>query len=106
MKKELDRRSFVKTAALGGLGLGFASAGPVFPFNMQKPGRIGIIGLDTSHSIAFKKAINSPNPKPEFAGFRIVAAYPKGSSDIKSSADRIPGYTEEVKKLGIDIRFC
>jgi predicted dehydrogenase len=103
MKKELDRRSFVKTAALGGLGIGFASAKPVFSPGSQATGRIGIIGLDTSHSIAFTKAINSPDPKPEFAGFRIVTAYPRGSSDIKSSADRIPGYTEEVKKLGVRI---
>jgi len=103
MKKEFSRRSFVKTAALGGIGIGFASASPAFSFSSQKPGRIGIIGLDTSHSIAFTKAINSPDPKPEFAGFRIVSAYPKGSSEIKSSADRIPGYTEEVKKLGVEI---
>jgi predicted dehydrogenase len=103
MRKELNRRSFVKTAALGGLGLGFASASPVFSFSTQKPGRIGIIGLDTSHSIAFTKAINSTDPKPEFSGFRIVTAYPKGSSEIKSSADRIPGYIEEVKKLGVEI---
>lgn len=103
MTHELTRRSFVKTAALGGIGLGLASAGPVFSLTSQNTGRIGIIGLDTSHSIAFTKAINSPDPKPEFAGFRIVSAYPKGSSDIKSSADRIPGYTEEVRKLGVTI---
>ena len=103
MNKELNRRSFVKTVALGGIGIGLASAKPVFSLSSQTTGRIGIIGLDTSHSIAFTKAINSPDPKPEFAGFRIVTAFPKGSSDIKSSADRIPGYTEEVKKLGVAI---
>jgi predicted dehydrogenase len=103
MKNEFTRRSFVKTAALGGIGIGLASSKPLFSLSSQKTGRIGIIGLDTSHSIAFTKAINSPDPKPEFAGFRIVTAYPKGSSDIKSSADRIEGYTEEVKKLGVAI---
>ncbi len=103
MKKELNRRSFVKTATLGGISMGLASAYPLFPSNSQDPGRIGIIGLDTSHSIAFTKALNSPEPKPEFKGFRIVAAFPKGSSEIKSSADRIPGYTGEVKKLGVEI---
>ncbi len=33
----------------------------------------------------------------------MVAAYPKGSPDIKSSTDRVPAYTETVKKLGVEI---
>lgn len=103
MKKEFTRRSFVRTAAFGTLAAGLTKPGNMFPPAQQKPGRIGIIGLDTSHSIAFTKALNTEEPKPEFAGFRIVSAYPRGSSDIKSSAERIPGYTEEVKKLGVEI---
>ena len=73
------------------------------PAEPVKPIRIGLIGLDTSHSIAFTKVLNSEKPKPEFAGCRIVAAYPWGSRDIESSTSRIPGYTEEVKKLGVEI---
>lgn len=65
--------------------------------------RIGIIGLDTSHVIAFVDALNTDNQKPEYKGYKIVAAYPKGSADIKSSTDRIPGYTEDVKKKGVEI---
>ncbi|OFY13331.1 MAG: dehydrogenase [Bacteroidetes bacterium GWE2_41_25] len=104
MKKEINRRDFVKTAAIGGIGLGMtAGNGALFGMGSQASGRIGIIGLDTSHSIAFTKALNAPDAKPEFAGFRIVAAYPKGSSDIKSSYERIPGYIEEVKKYGVEI---
>ena len=102
MMKYFNRRDFAKTAALAGIGLGLTSRA-VYPRSGQKTGRIGIIGLDTSHSVAFTKAINSPDPKPEFSGFRVLAAYPKGSNDIKSSADRIPGYTEDVKKLGVEI---
>ncbi|HUX94226.1 MAG TPA: Gfo/Idh/MocA family oxidoreductase [Bacteroidales bacterium] len=104
MKKEFNRRDFVKTAAIGGIGLGLtATASPLFGIGAQQQGKIGIIGLDTSHSIAFTKAINGPDAKPEFSGFRIVAAYPKGSSDIKSSYERIPGYIEEVEKYGVEI---
>ena len=104
MKKEFNRRDFVKTAAIGGIGLGMtAGNGALFGMGSQSSGRIGIIGLDTSHSIAFTKALNAPDAKPEFAGFRIVAAYPKGSSDIKSSYERIPGYIEEVKKYDVEI---
>lgn len=65
--------------------------------------KIGIIGLDTSHSIAFTKFLNGEDKKEEFRDFRIVAAYPYGSKTIKSSFDRIPGYTKQVEELGVEI---
>ena len=69
----------------------------------QQQGRVGIIGLDTSHSVAFAKSLNAAESAPEFKGYKVVAAYPKGSADIESSAKRIPGYTEDVKNLGVEI---
>ena len=69
----------------------------------QKVIRIGIIGLDTSHSIAFTKFLNGENKKAEFADFQVVAAYPYGSKTIKSSSDRIPGYIDQVKELGVEV---
>jgi predicted dehydrogenase/DNA-binding beta-propeller fold protein YncE len=65
--------------------------------------RAGIIGLDTSHVIAFTKLLNDDNAPPELANCRVVAAYPKGSPDIQSSVIRVPGYTEEIQKLGVEI---
>jgi predicted dehydrogenase len=65
--------------------------------------KIGIIGLDTSHALAFTKAVNATNPAPEFAGFRIVAAYPQGSRDIVSSTNRLPSYIATVKTQGVEI---
>src|SRR4051812_49284872 len=65
--------------------------------------KIGIIGLDTSHVIAFTKELNNPAAAPELAGCRVVAAYPKGSPDIESSTKRVPDYIEQVKKLGVEI---
>ncbi|WP_298653141.1 Gfo/Idh/MocA family oxidoreductase [uncultured Proteiniphilum sp.] len=65
--------------------------------------KIGIIGLDTSHSVAFTKFLNGEDKKEEFKEFRIVAAYPYGSKTIKTSYDRIPGYIEQVKELGVEI---
>jgi predicted dehydrogenase len=103
MKKAINRRDFVKKAAIGGLGVGLTANNMLAVTGRESTGRIGIIGLDTSHSIAFTKAINGPDPKPAFQGFTIVAAYPHGSSEIRSSADRIPGYTEEVKKYRVEI---
>ena len=70
------------------------------PDNKQ---RIGIIGLDTSHSIAFTKVFNDTTETGIFAGFEVVAAYPHGSPDIESSTRRIPGYTEEIQKFGVKI---
>jgi len=68
----------------------------------QKLYKIGIIGLDTSHSTEFTKLLNGGEAK-EYADFKIVAAYPYGSKTIKSSYDRIPQYIEEVKKYGVEI---
>ncbi len=66
--------------------------------------RAGIIGLDTSHVVAFTKLLNAAAPKPELAGVRVVAAYPGGSPDIPSSRDRVEGYTRELEqKFGVEI---
>lgn len=65
--------------------------------------RVGIIGLDTSHSPAFVKALNGPDASDRYLGYKVVAAYPFGSKDIESSTSRIPAYTEEVKKLNVEI---
>lgn len=68
----------------------------------QAPIRIGIIGLDTSHSTAFTELINGG--KEAWAeGFKVVAAYPYGSQTIESSYKRIPDYIEKVKKHGVKI---
>lgn len=69
----------------------------------SKTVRIGMIGLDTSHCLAFTKLLNDPKATADIAGFRIVAVYPKGSPDIESSTSRVPKYTEEIKKLGVEI---
>ncbi len=104
MKQHFDRRRFLSTASAAA-GLSFISAFSKSHRELlhQAAGKIGIIGLDTSHSVAFAKALNGPNPAPGLQGFKVVAAYPKGSIDIESSVKRIPGYTEDVKKLGVEI---
>jgi hypothetical protein len=65
--------------------------------------RAGIIGLDTSHVIAFTKALNDPKAKPDIARCQVVAAYPQGSPDIKSSTERVPGYTKQMQELDVTI---
>lgn len=108
MKKTFDRRNFLKSTAVAGIGLGM-NLSPAAAFaqrpssQVQKGKRVGIIGLDTSHSVAFTKTFNAENAAPEYGGYKVVAAYPKGSNDIESSVKRIPGYIEDVKKLGVTI---
>jgi len=65
--------------------------------------RAGIIGLDTSHVLAFTKTLNATPQKPEVMGVRLVAAYAQGSKDIESSIQRVPEYVEKVKALGVEI---
>jgi hypothetical protein len=82
----------------------FAKAGEGQDNSTSKPLRAGIVGLDTSHVTAFTKLLNAPNPKPETAGVRVVAAYPGGSPDIASSRDRVAGFTNELReKYGVAI---
>ena len=65
--------------------------------------KVGIIGLDTSHAIAFTQLLNDENAAPDLAGCRVVAAYPQGSPDIESSVSRVPKYKEDIRKLGVEI---
>ncbi len=64
--------------------------------------RAGIIGLDTSHVIAFTKLLNDPKATGDLAGVQVVAAYP-GGSDIPASKDRVAGFTRRVRDMGVEI---
>ncbi|MEX2287802.1 MAG: Gfo/Idh/MocA family oxidoreductase [Planctomycetaceae bacterium] len=71
--------------------------------NSAKPLRVGIIGLDTSHAIAFTKDLNAKDPTPDIANCRVVAVYPRGSADIESSVSRVPEYTKQIKEMGVEV---
>lgn len=105
MSKELNRRDFVKSLAITGAGMSMAVPQILTGKSQSnKPVSVGMIGLDTSHSPAFTRLINiRDEQKPELQGFQVVAAYPYGSRKIESSYSRIPGYTEEVKEMGVEI---
>jgi predicted dehydrogenase len=99
-----SRRKFIKQSAMSGVALGLAS----MPFSLyaesiQENIKIGIIGLDTSHAPAFAKLFNAENSNPALKGFKVVAAFPQGSADIKSSVDRIPEYTKQVQQYGVEV---
>jgi predicted dehydrogenase len=47
--------------------------------------RVGIIGCDTSHALAFTETWNNPEAPGHVPGFKVVAAYRGGSPDIPQS---------------------
>ncbi|WP_298865846.1 Gfo/Idh/MocA family oxidoreductase [uncultured Gimesia sp.] len=65
--------------------------------------RVGMIGLDTSHVISFTKMINDPQAQGDLADIRIVAAFPGGSPSFPLSRDRVAGFTDQIRKMGIEI---
>jgi predicted dehydrogenase len=65
--------------------------------------RAGIIGLDTSHAPAFAGFLNGPKATGELAGVKVVAAFPGGSPDVASSADRVEGFTKKLAEMGVEI---
>ncbi|MBL8812171.1 MAG: Gfo/Idh/MocA family oxidoreductase [Planctomycetaceae bacterium] len=65
--------------------------------------RVGMIGLDTSHCLAFADLLNNSKDDPALAGCRVVLVYPKGSPDIESSVKRVPEYTTKIKEHGVEI---
>ena len=72
--------------------------------NQQDPLRLGLIGLDTSHVIAFTSRFNEPDNPNHVPGGRVIAAFKGGSEDIQSSHTRVEGYTKTlVEKYGVKI---
>lgn len=59
--------------------------------------RVGIIGLDTSHVVAFTKLLNDKKNPDHVAGARVIAAYPGGSPDVEASATRLQRFTDELR---------
>ena len=66
--------------------------------------RLGIIGTDTSHVIAFTKILNDEMSPDHLPGAKIVAAYKGGSKDVQSSYTRVDKYAEELRtKWNVEI---
>jgi len=64
--------------------------------------RLGILGCDTSHVVAFTERLHGVGVEPDqmVEGAHVVAAWP-GESAI--AADRLPGYVQALRGLGVVI---
>jgi predicted dehydrogenase len=68
------------------------------------PLRIGIVGLDSSHSEQFTLRLHDAAHPGHVPGARVVAAWPGGSDDLPLSADRVAGFTAVLRdRLGVPI---
>jgi len=60
--------------------------------------RLGIIGTDTSHVIAFTKAFNGEPGPDHVEGARVVAAFKGGSPDVEASYTRVDKFAAQLKE--------
>src|ERR1017187_2797209 len=85
-----------KSALIVSLGLcGIAGAADL---------RVGFVGADTSHAIAFTEILNDPAARGHVSGARVVAAYKGGSHDIEKSYTRVDKFAEQLtSRWGVEI---
>ena len=80
---------------------------PLFPCCMRRsrPSRFARAssGSTPRTSVAFTKLLNDPKAAGELAEMKIVAAYPGGSPDLPASWDRVKGYTDTLRGMGVEI---
>jgi predicted dehydrogenase len=80
-----------------------AVAGTAFP-QEDKVLRLGMIGLDTSHVIAFTELLNNPKNANHVPGARVVCGFKGGSPDVEASRTRVDNFTQQLReKYGVEI---
>jgi predicted dehydrogenase len=65
--------------------------------------KVGIIGLDSYHAVAFTQLFHDPSAAGDLAGVRVVGAVPAGSPDIAESAENLPKWTAAMADYGVPI---
>jgi len=70
----------------------------------EEPIKVGIVGRDTSHVVAFTQLLNDAANPGHIPGAKVVAAFKGGSPDVESSASRVEGFTKTLQeKWGVEI---
>ena len=97
----MDCRKFIHGAVLTGIAQISMGNSSVFIMPCENAAnRIGIIGLDTYHSLEFVKSLNKPGVGLKYGCCRVVIAYAYRNRDIQTSFSRISGYTNAIKEYG------
>ncbi len=83
--------------------VGVALTAPLAMAENPRPLKLGIIGLDASHSLEFANVLNDPKAAGELAGARVVAAFPGGSKDMPHSFAQVKPNAEKLRGMGVEI---
>lgn len=68
---------------------------------------IGLIGLDTSHVVAFTSLLNNPEHEFHVPGGSVSVAFPAGSPDYDKSSSRVEGFTAKLRdEWGVRLVDC
>jgi len=66
--------------------------------------RVGIVGTDSSHAVAFTQIFNDASFASHVPGAKVIAAYKGGSNDIPKSYERVDGFAEQLnREWGVEI---
>ena len=66
--------------------------------------KVGMVGLDTSHGVAFTKILNDTSDDNHVPGARVVGAVTAFSPDIEASVNRVDEYVAVMRdRFGIDM---
>ncbi len=65
---------------------------------MEKIWNLGIVGCDTSHSVAFARILNDAANPHHVAGAKVTVAWPGGSPDFELSITRVPEFVKELRE--------
>jgi predicted dehydrogenase len=63
--------------------------------------RIGILGAESVHAVAFTELINDEAAEGLFIQFQVVAGYPAEYSDLDPRRGHVPGFDQKMRELGV-----
>jgi len=101
-KRTFSRREALQ--AMGAAAVGVTMAPSIAAAKGGEPVKVGMIGLDTSHVIAFTGTLNRAKPGDDAYGAKVVVGYPGGSPDVPASANRVEKFTNQLRHdFGLEI---
>lgn len=97
--QKYNRRHFIGASLAMAVTVGMAKTGPLQAHNQHGQKRIGIVGLDTSHSEVFTRMINKGDSWA--GGYKVVIAYhPKTNRDPLNLQ---PSIVASLQKQGVQL---